>query len=185
MSDFTISREADKLVVARKPVPIPPETFSGCFVPIATLCFFVFGFFIFILDRFGLKEAYWFLAFVGFTTIIGVILYVREKRRSRSAALPPGYTDEILTFDIDKFVVEHEGLISTFSYRLDARPVLRRSDWSQYVDLIIPCSPLSDYVPNNFHLGWGYYEMSCIEIDEAKRILAALKEHLGTRAPRP
>jgi hypothetical protein len=187
-STVTISREDGKLVIARKPVlPTRRQKFFGCFWPILiVVCLGVFCLvmsFNHIYRTDGKEEAYGFLIVVAVATTAILVaittLVMRDKLRRQSVVLPPDYEDEILTFGTDKFVIQYQGMISWFSYRLDDRPVLRRCPYSssqKHVDFVIPCSPLGDYVPSDFHL--GYYVMSYIELTDAKRILVAFKEHL-------
>ena len=131
----------------------------------------------------GKEEAYGFLIVITVATAAFLLaiamLVIRDNLRRQSTVHPPDHENEILTFGIDKFVVQYQGMVSSFSYRLDDRPVLRQSDYPsspKYMDFIIPCSPLGDYVSSDFHS--GYYVMSYIELTDAKRILAAFKEHL-------
>ena len=189
-STVTISREDGKLVIVRKPVvPTRRQKFFGCFWPILiVVCLGVFCLvmsFNHISRTESKEEAYGFLivivgAAVAFVFAI-TMLIIRDNHRRQSVAHPPDYDDEILTFGTDKFVVQYQGMITWFSYRLDERPVLRQCEYSsslKHVDFAIPCSPLGDFVPSDYHL--GYYVMSYIELTDAKQILAAFKEYLET-----
>ena len=186
-STVTITREGGKLVVVRKPVletpKTPREKFFGCFLPILiVVCFVIFSLamsFNHIYSTEGKEAAYAFLIVItGIPTAIlfsVTILVVRDKLKRQTINHPPDYDHEILTFGVDKFVVKYRGMTFAFSYRQDARPLLRQSPhstWPKYVDVVIPCTPLGDIVPADFH--WGHYEMPSVEIINAKRIPTAL-----------
>jgi len=184
-SIVTISREDDKLVVARKPVRrTRRQKFFGCFWPILIFVLLIDMVFGFLISSVGVKEAVGFLLVVGIITFAVIILAIRDNLR-RWSIIPPDYNDEILTFDADKFVVQHYGMVSSFSYRFDIKPVLRHTSYPSYdpvitypehVDFIIPSLPMDDYVPPDYHL--GYYAMSYLDITDAERIFATFKEYL-------
>ena len=184
-STVTISKEDGKLVIVRKPVlRTRRETFFGCFWPIlifvAIMVFSLTMSFFHILRNSGKEEADAFLLIISvviFAILVGIIvLVIFDKQRKHNFVHPPDYDDEVLTFDTDKFMVKYHGMVSVFSYRRDARPVLRHCCYlPESAEVSIPCHPLGDHVSDDFH--WGYYDMAYVDRTNAERILAAMKEH--------
>ena len=181
-STITIFRKDDKLVVVREPIlPTWQEKNCGCFVLIlvAVSAFIVMGIGFF---NSGNEDLFYtFLIVVGIVSLIIAILVVRDRFRNRRKPVhPPDYDHEILTFDPNKFVLQHRGMVNSFSYRLDAKPVLRHSPYSEHIGIIIPCKPLDDRVPDTFD--GGYYHMEWLDSNDAEQILVHLKEHLESIA---
>ena len=117
---------------------------------------------------------------VSFFIVFAVVAQaIRDLRRKPN---PPDYDCEILTFDTDKFIVQDRGIVTSFAYRFDTRPVLSSFTFQRSgAELLIPCSPLEDRVTGSF--SGGYYNM-WIDVDsDAERVLAALKEHLAAIEP--
>lgn len=181
-STVTISKEDGKLVVIRKPVYQSPSAESrGCFMAILYFLIILGVICSLLAGTIGTGEATTlFLAVSIATFITAALVFLYAKLTNPKVVRLPDYENEILTFEADKFVVQCRDMITSFSYRRDARPVLRRLSYhtEEYVEIIIPCSPLSDDVPYEFH--WGYYEIPRIQIDDAKQIFAAIKEYLDT-----
>ena len=190
-STVTISKEDGKLVVVRRPVVQTwRDDYRGCFwlivIFVGIMAFSLTMSFFHILRNSGEEEAYAFLlsiVVVIFAVVVGItVLVISSAQRRRNEARPIDFNDEILTFDTDKFLVKYQEMVSVFSYRHDAKPVLRCcSHQLWYADVLIPCHPRRSIVPSEFR--GGYYEMDFVEQTDAKRILAALREYFEMIEP--
>jgi len=179
----TISNEDGRLVIVHKPTVL---TRRGAFFSIVlTLLIVIIIITIFVFRQMPNRDTQTFLfisAFVASITLFAsVILWICDTLRKRQDGATVDYDcgDERLTFDADKFTVEFRGRVSVFSYRHDARPLLRQLPhipYSSRCDVVIPCTPLEDHVPSSFR--YGFYDMNYIDKPDAKRILAAIKEFL-------
>jgi len=190
-STIAISKEDGKLIVVRKPVVQTwRERNGGCLVAIlifvAFLIFILVMNYLHILRTSGKEEADVFLITMSITAfivfIVIIILVIRDILRKKKNVLPPDYNDEILTFDTGKFTAKKEGMVSSFLYRRDAKPMLCYNDHyghglSDNVIIVIPCEPLGDCVP--YSSARGFYEMWSVDKSDAEHILTALKEHIG------
>ena len=184
-STVTISNENGILVVVRKPDKHNAiKQYFGCFGCCSLLAmlsiFCVAMSFNHIYRTEGAEQAHDFLVAVivvaAMILLAIVICVVRD--RCKRIIHPPDYEDEIITFDSDKFTIQYRGVMSSFSYRFDAKPVIYQYSNSEDVNFIIPCSPLEDYVHAELYEESGCYVMRFIKSTDAKRILTAFKEHL-------
>jgi hypothetical protein len=188
-SEVTITKEDGKLVIVRKPIPPTWRGKFGCLFWMAMLIFLSFSvswYIITFCDPTDEAAKFWLVVSGSFGLLVFVVslLTIRDWCRKPSTDHPPDYDHDILTFDVDKFVVRHEGMVAAFAYRFDTRPVLCLRDKEVFpacTDLSIPCIPLDDYVPRMF--GFGYCHMHGLDGADAESILAALKEHLAAIEP--
>ena len=197
-STITISKKDGNLVVVRKPVLSLPEKVIGYLWQVLKLAILIAVVSGFIVYKTGKVDR----TVISLSVVIAagavIILTILDKRnppdedrvltevdkvlRHLSFSHPGPSADECenLTFGADGFTVRYRKTTASFSCRRDARPVLRQcpDDTKQeYADVIIPCSLQDGSAPLDFH--GTYYEMPRVKIADAKRILAALKEHLG------
>ena len=173
---ITIANEGDKLIIVRKPVlPTRRERLCGCGCQILVVVFAVGA-----LLGWGIsvhEDAFYaaLLAIIITAIVVGISI-IRNRYRNPKPVHPPDYDDEVLTFDTNQFEVRYRGVVHAFSYRFDTRPVLRQNTYSTYEEVIIPCNPLYDHVPEQFR--WGFYCIWAVDNCDAEHIFLKLKEHL-------
>jgi hypothetical protein len=189
MPNVTISKEDDKLVITRKPkLPTWREKNFGCLflvmlfvlLPVVSLCIGSF----FAEDMQKREDC--FTGLITYLIVVGIVssvialsvIYNRFRNR-RKPVRPPDYDHDILSFEVNQFSVQYRGRVYSFSYRFDARPMLRQSSFSEHMGIMIPCNPLDDLVPGAFD--GGYYCMEWwLDNAETERIFASIKEYLET-----
>ena len=183
-STITITKEGDKLIIVRKPVlPTFRKQFFGCFMAILYVVFFTSMICGFIYSTGNEKAAVTLLFVISIISFAVILLAIRDKLRNRKSAHSPDYDVEILTFDVNQFVAQYHGMVSSFSYRFDTRLFLRYNALriiqdTERTDVFIPCNPLDDYVSQEFY--WGFYCIVGINKTDAEQILVKLKEHFET-----
>jgi len=184
-STITIFKKDGKLIVVRKPV-FPSQIkncfgcFVGCFGLLFVLALIIFIVFIILFFSMGEDKAYSFLIAVGgYVLIVFIAVFIlatRDMLADERVVYPPDYWDETLAFDIDKFVVQNQGSVHSFSYLHDSPPMLRQNPiWPKFMDVIIPGVSLDDYDPPDLCEIYTIFYVNCVD---AERIFAALKEHL-------